>query len=72
VHDSHHFMHGGRADEWDELHVHGCCDECVGYRFCVGCFVCSDAVDGSWCTDWCDCDQWREFSVGCVLDCSGF
>jgi predicted TIM-barrel fold metal-dependent hydrolase len=71
VHDCLDVVHGDWSDEWDELHVHGDCDECVRNWFGLNGLCVDRSFDGAGCTDFGFGDFECEWSVGCVVDCTG-
>ena len=44
-------VHDYGSHQWHGVHVHGDCDERVGYGFSIVGFGLGDAVDGSWGTN---------------------
>jgi len=72
VHDCLDVVHGDWSDEWDELHVHGDCDECVRNWFGLNGLCVDRSFDGAGCTDFGFGDFECERIVGCVVDCTGF
>jgi len=65
-------VHGFGSDERDELYVHGDGDECEWDQSSFDCFGRCGSVDGAWCSDFGVGDFECEWSVGCVVDCTGF